>query len=295
MTITVNQSLTTGIFPQKLKIAKVSPLFKNSDATIIDNYRPISLLTVISKIFEKVIFQQINKYFTENKLFNISQYGFRKNHSTELAALELIDRLTTYMNNGDIPITIFLDLSKAFDTLNHSILLDKLKHYGIKDCALNLLNSYLSDRQQFVQINNIKSSLLPVKTGVPQGSILGPLLFIIYLNDFTNASDIFKIISYADDSTLLAKLSDFNNRDNKENINVLLNRELNKICVWLKVNRLSLNTSKSKFMLFYQRQKRVTISNIKINNTDLRCIDNFNFLGLTFNKHLGWADHVNKL
>ena len=204
LTITVNQSLTTGIFPQKLKIAKVSPLFKNSDATIIENYRPISLLTVISKIFEKVIFQQINKYFTENKLFNISQYGFRKNHSTELAALELIDRLTTYMNNGDIPITIFLDLSKAFDTLNHSILLDKLKHYGIKDCALNLLNSYLSDRQQFVQINNIKSSLLPVKTGVPQGSILGPLLFIIYLNDFTNASDIFKIISYADDSTLLA-------------------------------------------------------------------------------------------
>ena len=293
MTITVNQSLTTGIFPQKLKIAKVSPLYKNSDATFIENYRPISLLTVISKKFEKVIFQQINKYFTENKLFSNSQYGFRKNHSTELSALELIDRLTKYMNNGDIPVTIFLDLSKAFDTLNHSIVLDKLKHYGIKDCALNLLSSYLSDRQQYVQINNIKSSLLPV--GVPQGSILGPLLLIIYVNDFTNASDIFKIISYADDSTLLAKLSDFNNRDNKENINVLLNRELEKNCVWLKINRLSLNTSKSKFMFFYQRQKRVSIPNIKIYITYLQCIDNFNFLGLTFNKHLGWADHVNKL
>ena len=157
------------------------------------------------------------------------------------------------MNTGDNPITIFLDLSKAFNTLNHSILLDKLKHYGIKDGALNLLNSYLSDRQQFGQINNIKSSLLPVKTGVPQGSILGPLLFIIYLNDFTNASDIFKIISYADDSTLLAKLSDFINRDNKKDINFLLNRELEENCVWLKINRLSLNTSKSKYMLFYQR------------------------------------------
>ena len=112
--------------------------------------------------------------------------------------------------------------------MNHSIFLDKLKHYGIKDCALNLLNSYLSDRQQFVQINNIKSSLLPVRTGVSQASILGPLLFIIYLNDFTNASDLFKIISYAYDSTLLAKLSDFNNRDNKANINVLLNGELEK-------------------------------------------------------------------
>ena len=224
MTLTVSQSLTTGIFPLKLKIGKVSPLCANSDATIIENYIHISLLTVIANFFEKVIFQQINTYFTENKIFNISQYGFHDKHSTELVALELIDKLTTYMNNGDIHITIFLDLSKAFDTLNHALLFDNLKHYGIKDGALNLLNSYLSDRQQFVQINNNKSSLLPVKTGVPLGSILGPLLFIIYLNDFTKASDIFKIISLADGSTLLAKLSDFINRDNKKNINVLLNR-----------------------------------------------------------------------
>ena len=127
------------------------------------------------------------------------------------------------------------------------------------------------------------------------GSILGPLLFIIYLNDFTNASDIFKIILYADDSTLLARLSDFNNRDNKENNNVLLNTGLEKNCVWLKINRLSLNISKSKFMFFISVKKRVAIPNIKINKTDLQCIDNFNFLGLTFHKHLGWADHVNKL
>ena len=135
------------------------------------------------------------------------------------------------MNNGDMPITIFLDLSEAFDTLNHTILLGKLKHYGIKDCAFNLLNSYLSDRQQFVQINNIKSSLLPVKTGVPQGSILGPLLFIIYLNDFTHTSDVFKMISYADDSTLLTKLRDLINRDNKKNNNDLLKRVRKKLCL----------------------------------------------------------------
>ena len=130
---------------------------------------------------------------------------------------------------------------------------------------------------------------------MPQGSILGPLLFIIYLNDFINASDIFKIISYADDSTILAKLSDFINLDNKKNINVLLNRKLDQICVWLKINRLSLNTSKSKFLFFYQRKKRVTLPNIRIKNIDLQCIDNIIFWGLTFINHLGWADHVNKL
>ena len=199
------------------------------------------------------------------------------------------------MNNGDILITIFLNLSKAFDILDHSILLDQLKHYAIKDGALNLLNSHLSDRQQFVQINNIKSSLLPAKTGVPQESILGPLLFIIYLYDFTNASDIFKIILYADDSTLSAKLSDFIKRDNKKNIYVLLNRELEKNCVLLKMNRLLVNISKSKFIIFYQRLKRVTIPYIKIDNIDLQFSDNFHFFELTFNKHLGWADHVNKL
>ena len=194
------------------------------------------------------------------------------------------------MNNGDINITIFLDLSKAFNTFNPSILLDKLKHYGIKDGALNLLNSYLSDRQQFVQINNIKSIPLPVKAGVP-GSILGLLVFIIYLSDFTNASNIFQIILYADDSTLLA-LSDFINCGNKKNINDLLNKELEKNCVCLKINRLSLTNSKSKFMFFYQCQKIVTIPNIKINNIDLQFTI---FFWLTFNKHLGWADHDNKL
>ena len=126
------QMLRTGIFPNKLKIAKVIPLYKNKDDTHITNYRPISILPSISKIFEKVIYIQLYDYFTDNDLFSHSQYGFRSNHSTELAVLEVIDRIILDMDKGKLPINIYLDLSKAFDTLDFNILLDKLRHYGIK-------------------------------------------------------------------------------------------------------------------------------------------------------------------
>ena len=133
MTITVNQSLTTGIFPDNLKLAKVIPLFKKGDPTSINNYRPISLLPALSKIFKRVIYNQINSYLTLNNLYYEGQYGFRSKQSTKLAALDIIDTITSIMENGNIPITIYLDLSKAFDTLNHTILLDKLKFYGIQE------------------------------------------------------------------------------------------------------------------------------------------------------------------
>ena len=139
MTTTVNQSLTTGIFPDNLKLAKVIPLFKKGDPTSINNYRPISLLPALSKIFERVIYNQINNYFTLNNLYYEVQYGFRSKHSTELAALHIIYTITSKMEKDNIPITIYLDLSKAFDTLNHTILLDKLKFYGIQSSSLNLI------------------------------------------------------------------------------------------------------------------------------------------------------------
>ena len=125
-----------------------------------DNYRPVSLLPVISKVFEKIVFRQVYEYFTKNKLLYKSQYGFRNNHSTELASLELIDRFSYYMDNGQIPISIFLDLSKAFDTLNHSILLQKLKHYGIENTPLKWFQSYLTDRVQYVKHDGIKSTVM---------------------------------------------------------------------------------------------------------------------------------------
>ena len=177
LSLIINQSLSTGIFPSKLKIAKVIPLHKKNEKDLLDNYRPISLLPSISKVFERIVYNQLYSYLTTNGILFKSQYGFKKSHSTETAAIELTDTLLQNLDNGEIPIAIFLDLSKAFDTLDHAILLKKLEHYGIQDTPLNWLISYLSNRLQFVQMGDVLSDTLPISTGVPQGSILGPLLF----------------------------------------------------------------------------------------------------------------------
>ena len=298
LTHIINQSLCTGIFPETLKIAKISPIFKKGDPHITDNYRPISLLPIISKVFEKVVFIQLYDYLVKNKLLYDSQYGFRKFHSTELAALEFSDKIMLNLDEGKTPIAIFLDLSKAFDTIDHSILINKLKYYGVRGMSLFWFKSYLSNRKQFVQYNDSASSFSSISTGVPQGSILGPLLFIIYMNDIATVTNKFHFTLYADDTSLIEPICTFTTGTNKNSeTSDAINTELNLITDWLCLNKLSLNAKKTKMMIFHHRQKNISKIDLQlfINNTRIDQVKEFDFLGITIDECMTWNSHVNKI
>ena len=285
----INQSIEEGIFPDKLNIAKVLPLYKKNDKFVFDNYRPISILPSVSKVFERIIHNQIYEYFSKHELFYKSQYGFRQNHSTELAAIELIDRIIKQMDINCVPINIFLDLSKAFDTLDHNILLHKLRYYGINGKSLELLDSYLKNRFQFVEFQNTNSDYLELKCGVPQGSILGPLLFIIYVNDLNVATTHLHPLIYADDTTLCTNLTSFQNNSNLE---IVLNSELDSVNTWLKLNKLSLNISKTRAIQFHNPQRNVVYPSLYIERHKIDFVSEFNFLGIIIDSHLKWKSHI---
>ena len=226
------------------------------------------------------------------------QYGLRKRHSTEYAALELVDRISNSLDDRKLPISIFFDLSKAFDTLDYEIILYKLHHYGIRNSTLNWFRSYLTNRTQYIEIDSIKSNARPPLTGVPQGSILGPLLLFIYTNDINKVSSKFDFILYADDTTMISSMCTLtSDRRDTASIDANINQELSKISDWPIVNKLSLNISKTKFIQFY-KQKIMNEDNytkLKINDSEIERIQEFNFLGLTINENLDWSSHCNKI
>ena len=192
------------------------------------------------------------------------------------------------MNDHRSPITIFIDLSKAFDTLNHKILLKKLQYYGICGLENELFGSYLSDRKQYVEYNGIRSDILNISTGVPQGSILGPLLFLIYINDLPCASKLFHMLMYADDTTLYCNIDHTTHSQ-------ILNQELSNIYDWLSANKLSLNVAKTKYMLFHTINKKLPTLTLKINDLEIERVTHFNFLGLIIDCQLNWKKHVDHI
>jgi len=221
-----------------MKAAKVCPVFKSADKSEFSNYRPISIQPTFSKIFEKIIAHRITSFIDKHGIINSSQFGFRKNHSTYMAILKLYDTVTAAIDKGEFCMGIFIDLSKAFDTLDHAILLKKLELYGIRGLPNDLFKSYLTNRKQYVTYNSCKSSLQQINLGVPQGSILGPLLFILYVNDMANISKYLIFLLFADDTNILYANASF-----KELLRVV-NTELEKLSDWFKANRLSLNKKK---------------------------------------------------
>ena len=243
----INSSFTNGLYPTALKIGKICPVFKAGDKKTFSNYRPISILSSFSKIYEKAVANRLTKFLDINNIITDSQFGFRKNHSPYMALLEMYNNITAALDTGKFSIGIYIDLSKAFDTLNHDILCQKLSHYGIRGMALDWIRSYLYLRKQCVYINSITSSLMTIDCGVPQGSILGPLLFIIYINDIVKSSTILSFSLFADDTSLVAS------HKNLTCLKSIVNTELLRISEWFKVNRLSLNIVKTNYIIFGNR------------------------------------------
>src|SRR2546425_2254388 len=218
----INHSIDKGIFSDALKVAKILPIYKSGDKTLISNYRPISLLTVFSKIYEKIILKRFDSFLIKHQILYDMQFGFRKNHSTQLALASYIDCITAALDKNQFTMSIFIDLSKAFDTINHTILLQKLEYYGVRGLVNDFIKSYLTNRLQYVEIENISSNPMKITCGIPQWSILGPLLFLLYVNDTHTCANLLKFFLFADDTTILFSSDDINLLINTVN-NELLN------------------------------------------------------------------------
>ena len=271
-----------------MKIAKVIPIFKKGDPLVFSNYRPISLLSCFSKILEKIIYERTVNFIKKHNIFCKTQFGFREKHTTSQAILYFIDKIASATDNHKHTAGILLDFSKAFDTIDHEILLYKLNHYGIRGRALEWFRSYLSDRQQYVYLNHCESTYKYTSCGVPQGSLLGPLLFLCYINDIAHSSKLLTFILFADDSTVL-----FSHKD--PNILVeIVNNELIHLNNWTQANKLSLNLQKTHYMLFSNSLDNLP-GQIVFNQTPIDRVHSAKFLGLFIDDHLNWNTHLTNL
>jgi len=279
-----NCSVECGSFPSCLKVARITPIYKKGDHRSVGNYRPICNLSLMSKIFEKLMYDRLLCFLNKFDLISDHQFGFRAKHSTTDAVTEFVDNACASLESKNILISVFLDLSKAFDTVNHSILLRKLYHYGIRGTVHRWFESYLRDRVQYVSIDDCSSDVSTVNIGVPQGSVLGPLLFILYINDMSRSSDVLSYVHFADDTTVFLK------HDDPRVVEPSINLELNNVYTWLKANRLSLNISKTFYMVMTDRN--VNDVSVNIDGSNIERVDKAKFLGISIDERLSFRYHV---
>lgn len=297
-----NICLKNGQFPEQFKISTIIPIHKSGDTNKLDNYRPISLVSNLSKIFEKCIKFRVIEHLEKYKILSKNQYGFRKDLSTEDAIYELTKKIYSSIDKKKKCLAIFLDLRKAFDTVNHNLLITKINQLGFKKDTLKLLSNYLKDRTQKTKIGNNYSSESKIKNGVPQGTVLGPILFLIYINDLCNFVIPGKIVSYADDTAIIVDGNHWKETFSKATDCISL------ISTWLKYNKLVLNYSKTFYLPFYKTIKNKPKDNLKIriHNTscnremcfmcnELTSVENIKYLGVSIDINLNWKSHINQI
>ena len=287
LTHVINLSFTSGVFPSELKIARVIPLLKAGDPMHMSNYRPVSVLPLFSKIFERLMYNRLIDFVNKHKILYSYQFGFRDGYSTNLAMLYLVDKISNAIDNDEYVLGLYLDFTKAFDTVNHEILIKKLEYYGVRGLALKWFVSYLSQRQQFVDFDGVESEKSHLKCGVPQGSILGPLLFLLYINDLSHVSSLLFGLLFADDSNMFMTGQDPNELVRLTNI------EITKIQKWLQINKLTLNIKKTHFMIFRKRRRKFQLrEKLMIDKEVIMLVESTKFLGVIIDSCLTWHNHI---
>ena len=285
----VNDSFDSGVFPQLLKRAEIVPVFKSGDPKLVYNYRPISLLPLMSKIYERCMYNRLLSFLIRHSILSTDQFGFRRGRSTVDAIGGFVERIYRALNNSQYVISTFVDLKKAFDTVNHRILLDKLFKYGVRGLPLQWFASYLRDREHCVRIGDAQSEYKTLNISIPQGSILGPLLFIIYINDLPSVTGDLSTVLFADDTTLFCSGPDFPTLVNKCNVDLV------KVSEWLVANRLTLNINKTFSMIFSNRQYEADNYSIRIDNEIIPYVSSGKFLGVVMDRFLKFDNHVSEI